>query len=365
MDAHDGQRDTKGHAGVAVLPALLAVADAGRRRPDEAALLTALVVGYEIGVRAGIAAHALAADYHSSGSWNALAAAAVAARQLGLDGAATRHALGVAEYHAPQGFMMRCIDHPAMVKDGSGWGAMTGVAAAYLAADGFSAPPPADVEAPAVGELWADLGRRWRTLEQYFKPYPVCRWTQPPVDAALALQRQHDVPVSAIEAIEVTTFHEATRLAVRRPRTTEEAQYSLPWPVAAALVRGRLGTAEVSEPFDDPDILRLADAVEMGEDDDMNRQFPGQRLARVALRLADGRRLTSPVMQARGDPETPLTTDELAAKFHGLADPVLGPALAAAVEAAVLGGEADGGWVDLVLGAAGEDAAGRARAASA
>ena len=134
--------------------------------------------------------------------------------------------------------------------------------------------------------------------------------------------------------------------AVRRPQTTEEAQYSLPYPVAAALVRGRLGAAEVTAPFDDPDILRLADAIEMGEDEDMNRVFPAQRLAQVALRLVDGRRLASSVVPARGDPEEPLSTEELAAKFHDLADPVLGPVSAAAIEAAVFGPDADAGWVD-------------------
>jgi 2-methylcitrate dehydratase PrpD len=319
------------------------------RRPDGGELLAALVVGYEIGVRAGIAAHTLAADYHSSGSWNALAAAAVAARLLGLDAAATKHALGVAEYHAPQGFMMRCIDHPAMVKDGSGWGAMTGISAAYLAADGFSGPPAAEVRNSAVAGLWDDLGTTWRTSEQYFKPYPVCRWAQPPVEAAVTLQREHDIPAAAIAAVEVITFHEATRLAVRHPANTEEAQYSLPYPVAAALVRGHLGAAEVTAPFDDADILRLAEVVEMAEDDEMNRVFPGQRLAKVALRLADGRRLESPVVPARGDPEDPLTTAELVDKLRAFMDPVAGPASAAAIEASVSGG--DGDWVERVLAA--------------
>ena len=167
------------------------------------------------------------------------------------------------------------------------------------------------------------------------------------VEAAVELQRRHGVDAAAIAAVEVTTFHEATRLAVRRPRDTEEAQYSLPYPVAAALVRGGLGPGEVSGPFDDADVLRLAEAIEMGEDGEMNRVFPGQRLARVALRLSDGRRLESPITQARGDPETPLSTDELIAKFHAFADPVIGADGAAAVEAAVFAD--DDGWVEPVL----------------
>jgi 2-methylcitrate dehydratase PrpD len=126
FDAHDGHALTKGHAGVAIMPALLAVADAEGLLEDGAldgeALLTGLVLGYEIATRAGIALHASASDYHTSGAWNSLGCAAVAARLLGLDGERTRHALGIAEYYGPRSQMMRCIDHPTMVKDGSGWG---------------------------------------------------------------------------------------------------------------------------------------------------------------------------------------------------------------------------------------------------
>ena len=126
FDAHDGHPLTKGHAGVAVLPALFAVADA-EGGGDGRDLLVALVLGYEVAIRAGIALHASVPDYHTSGAWNALGCAAVAARLLGLSADATRHALGIAEYHGPRSQMMRCIDHPTMVKDGSGWGAFAGV----------------------------------------------------------------------------------------------------------------------------------------------------------------------------------------------------------------------------------------------
>ena len=77
-DAHDGHNLTKGHAGVAILPALAAVADAGRRIEGRE-FLTTLVVGYEIATRAGMALHATVTDYHTSGAWNALGCAAVAA----------------------------------------------------------------------------------------------------------------------------------------------------------------------------------------------------------------------------------------------------------------------------------------------
>ena len=141
FDAHDGHRLTKGHAGVAVLPALLAFAE--QKPIDGREFITSLVLGYEIATRAGMALHATARDYHTSGAWNALGCAAIGARLLGLGADATRHALGIAEYHGPRSQMMRCIDHPTMVKDGSGFGAPVKPSAARQAAETpASAPKP-------------------------------------------------------------------------------------------------------------------------------------------------------------------------------------------------------------------------------
>lgn len=343
IDAHDGHPLAKGHAGVAVLPALIALIDAGNEAVDGTELLSCLVVGYEVGTRAAIALHQTACDYHSSGAWNAVACAAVGARRLGLDGAATREALGIAEYHGPRAQMMRCIDHPTMLKDSSGWGAMAGVSAALLAADGFTGAPALTIEAPEVAELWADLGRRHRILEHYFKPYPVCRWAQPAVEAALSLCREHDFTLAgpgasrAIERIEVETFHEATRLATRQPQSTEQAQYSLPFAVAAAVCRGRLGAEEVTSRavLQDSEIARLCRSMVLKEDPDLDARFPGERYARVRLVRRDGPPLGSPLTPARGDPERPLTDAELVDKYRTLSEPVLGRARAAALQQAI------------------------------
>ena len=323
VDAHDGHPLTKGHAGAAVLPGLLAVADAGALPLDGRDLLTTLVVGYEVALRAGIALHATAPDYHTSGAWNALGVAAVANRLWRLDERHLRAALGIAEYHGPRSQMMRCIDHPTMLKDGSGWGAMTGVSAAELARTGFTGAPAVTVEGEEVGEIWGDVGSRWRILELYFKPYPVCRWAQPAIEAALQAG-ERTVP-EEVDAIEVRTFHEATRLAAAAPATTEEAQYSLPFPVAVALVRGRVAAADVDgAALSDPAVLALSRRVRLVEDTSLSARFPAERLAQVTLRLRDGSTRVSDVLPARGMPEDPLTDVELAAKFQELAEPVLG-----------------------------------------
>ncbi|EKV31873.1 Immune-responsive protein 1 [Caenispirillum salinarum AK4] len=336
FDAHDGHRLTKGHAGVAILPALLAYVDHGIPVTGRE-FLTSIVVGYEIATRAGIALHATAADYHTSGAWNAVACAALGARLMGLDAERTRHALGIAEYHGPRSPMMRCIDHPTMVKDGSGWGALAGVSAAYLAAEAFTGAPAATVEDPAQADLWRDLGTRWRILDQYLKPYPVCRWAQPAVEAALALQRQAGLTANAITAVRIHTFHQATRLAARAPETTEAAQYSTPFPVAAALVRGRVGADEITgDGLSDPNILRLSMATELVDDPDMSRRFPAERWARAALQRADGHWIEGEARTARGDPEAPLDSAEITRKFRALAHPTLGHERTALLEADIV-----------------------------
>ena len=330
VDAHDGHPLTKGHAGAAVFPALLALADSGDGELDGRELLTALVIGYEVALRAGIALHATAPDYHTSGAWNALGVAAVANRLWRCDEQHLRESLGIAEYHGPRGQMMRCIDHPTMLKDGSGWGAMTGVSAAQLALAGFTGSPAATVESADVASLWSDFGERWRIAEMYFKPHPTCRWAQPAIEAALEVAA--GIPPDEVEEIEVQTFHEGTRLAVQAPASTEEAQYSLPFPVAVALVRGRVTPSDLDgAALSDQAVLALSHRVRLVEDRSLSERFPAERLARVTLRLRDGTTRTSGTVPARGAPEAPLTDGEIAAKFHELADPVLG-ARADAVE---------------------------------
>jgi 2-methylcitrate dehydratase PrpD len=321
FDAHDGHALTKGHAGVAVLPALLAVIDAGGLQTSGRDFLTCLVLGYEIATRAGMALHASACDYHTSGAWNSLACAAIAARLLRLSPAETREALGIAEYHGPRSQMMRCIDFPTMLKDGSGWGALSGLSAAYLAQDGFTGAPAVTLEDAKQAEIWGNLGQRWRILEQYFKPYPVCRWAQPAVEAVHGLMQAHGLAAADLRRVEIHTFHAGIRLASVAPRTTEEAQYSLPFPVAAMILRGRIGADEITGPgLSDPAILAMSRSLVLTEDAGFTARLPAERLAVAAIETTDGRHLTSAPTTARGDPASPLSDAAILAKFHALSE---------------------------------------------
>lgn len=325
FDAHDGHVLTKGHTGVAVLPAALAAIDRRRRPVSGRAFLATLVVGYEIGIRAGIASHRTASDYFTSGSWNCIAAAAAAARHSDTDHARLGHAFGIAEFSSPRGLMMRCIDEPTMVKDASCWGAQIGMQSVELARLGFTATRPEAIVDHAVDDLWSDLGSRWRIHEQYIKAYPVCRWAQPAIEAARWCAHQPEFSLDRIERIAVATFTAGCRLAHPRPGSTEEAQYSLPFPVAAMLVHGDLGPERISPAgLADPRVLALAAKIDLVEDATANARFPQERWASVRIEFSDGRSITSPSTRARGDADEPLTPAELDAKWDELVPPVLG-----------------------------------------
>ena len=324
IDAHDGFRPAKGHAGCSLLPALLAALMARDGFLDEEELLCCLIIGYEIGSRAAMALHASVSDYHTSGAWGAIAVAAVTARVEKLSDDALWHAMGIAEYHGPRSQMMRVIDFTTMLKDGSGWGSCAGLSATALARRGFTGAPAICIAADEVAHFWQDLGSEWLIMQQYFKPWAVCRWAQPAMQAVLDILPQiEDVSAlpAAIEAIHMEVFHEALRLATPHPQSEDEAQYSLCWPVAALLIaqaEGRkLGIYDVSsKALARADIHALADKITLAEEPEFNAVFPEQRWARVTLTLLDGRTYTALARQTKGDPETPLTYSELEEKFE-------------------------------------------------
>ena len=306
IDAHDGMKMTKGHAGSIILPSLIALLETSGRDYDDEELMTCL-------------------------AWAAVGVAALGARILGLDDQHMEEAIGIAEYNGPRSQMMRAIDYPTMVKDGAGWGAMAGVSAALLAKQGFTGAPAITVTTPDLGKHWGDLGSTWHIVNQYIKPWPVCRWAQPAATAVMHVMKNSKIGEESIEKISIYSFHEAVRLATRIPRDTEEAQYSLPWSVAAAAVHGRIGAREISEPFDDPRITTLANNMDLIEDDYCNKVFPGERLARIDITTRDGAIHSSEITRATWDPETPPTDAEMTEKYHGLTDPVIGHSDAASL----------------------------------
>ena len=294
LDNDDGHRLTKGHPGAVVIPAALAVAEAAGVSCEE--FLTAVVAGYELAIRAGVRQHARWPMYHGSGSWGAVGAAVAAARLLRLDHDQFAHAVGLAEYHGPIALIMRTVAEPAMTKDGIGWGAMVGVSSAMLAQRGFTATGSELL----AGEPLDDLGTRWDLMDLYVKPYPCCRWAQPAIEAARDVRGR--TALAAIDTVTIRTFAAAAELARHRPRNTEEAQYNLTWPVAAALAHGEFDVAMALGGFDDPATTAMLERITVAVAPEFTAAFPARRLTEVSVRLADGRELSSGTVEAAGEP---------------------------------------------------------------
>ena len=326
LDLDDGHRMAMGHPGAAVIPAALAIAETTGATGRE--FLAAVVAGYDVAVRASVARVPWYKDrMYSSGIWGVFGAAAAAGKLLGLDETTLQSAIGNAASHGafPPGGLQ--ANH-SMVKEVIGWAGMTGCAAALLAQQGFLGPE--DVMDYSgrwdTGQLVEGLGDpdRYAILSTYFKPHAVCRWAHSSVDAVLDLAGRHDLKPAEIESILVETFHEVTRLVNYTPRNAIAAQFSIPFALAVALLHGRIAPEDVSEDnLQKPEILKLARKVEVVVDPEINSQFPAKTIARVTMHTGRGAFRTT-VEYPRGNPENPLSDDDLRAKFRSLTMQIVG-----------------------------------------
>jgi len=301
LDFDDGHRLVSGHPGAVVIPAALAAAQ--RAGASRAETLAAILLGYEVAIRAGLELHARSDSfhYHATGAWGSIGAAAAAARLFGLDTGQIAHALGLAEYHAPIALVMRSAAEPAMTKDGCAWGAYVGVSSALLVEHGFTATSSRFADDRSAHD---DLGREWRVEQIYVKPFPCCRWTHAALEAACALKRDHRIRADDIRQVVVRTFAAADELGKGTVTNSEEAQYSVAWPVAAALVRGDFGVEHSVEPgILDPAVAALRERVELVVDKTFSDAYPARRFAEVLLRTHDDEVLRSGIFEPRGEPE--------------------------------------------------------------
>jgi len=339
IDIDDCGLYTKGHPGAQLFPTALAVAES--RELGGAAVLTGLIVGYEVAHRAARIWHATHEVYQACGAWGSVACAAVAAHLMGLSVNETGQALGIAEYHAPNLPMMRDIDHPAMVKHGIGWGAMNGIVSAQLASRGFTGIPSLFGFA-AYSDWVADIGQNYIVEEGLArKGYACCAWVHAALKAAELLLEAHDLRVDDVAHIRVETFHEAFCLGAKLPTTTEEAQFNVAWPLAALLVDGEVGPEQMLEhAFGDPRLRALAERIEVVETEELNELYRlathadprGKYASRVTIELRDGRVLDSGMVEGEINyPQRCWDEAGLGRKFRWLAAHVLDATRADAV----------------------------------
>ena len=296
---------TWGHPGAQVLAASLALAE--KLGADGPAMLAATVVGYEVMFRAGRCWHDLhMPEYRACGTWGSIGCAAIGANLLRLTPLQTRHALGIAEYDTPTLPMLQAVVEPAMVKHGIGIGALNGLLSAELAARGFTGTRSLLTLEQYDGWV-GDLGSHYvLPYGMSWKEYSCCLWAHTPLLAVDRLRASHRFGAGDVRRIIVEIYPDALQLQVVHPATTEEAQFSIAWPIAALLVDGEVATEQVSdERTADATLHDLAAKVEFVASDELqklyvlseNGQPGGMDAARVTIELNDGRVLESGLVE--------------------------------------------------------------------
>ncbi|MDA7847906.1 hypothetical protein N8972_00255 [Sulfurospirillum sp.] len=136
---------------------------------------------------------------------------------------------------------------------------------------------------------WENLSEKFEIKRQYFKPYPVCRWAQPSIEAIMFLYKEHTIDVSQIKSVTVETFYEASRLNNKMPKTTEEAQYALKYPIVITLLKEDLTKKIIKNDFImNEKTKKLFEKVKIKELGEFNEQFPAKRLAKIKIEMNDG-----------------------------------------------------------------------------
>ncbi len=327
LDMDDGSmglpghfRVHRGHPGGIVVPAALAVAQ--RRKATGKAFLAAVVAGYEVSLATAwmIGKTVLASKTGCYG------AAAAAAKLFGLSADRAIQTFNVVSAHCPDTSYAHIWTRIDMSKEAPGWAAFTAVMAARAAQAGFRATPGFFDWPDQDGTPVASLGREWEILGIYFKRYSACRHAHAPLDGVFQLARDHGIEPGAVAKVVVgCAAAKGFQMSNRRPANIWQAQYSIPFLVATALLKGKAGPAEVGgASLRDPAVLGLAERVELVVEEDVVRLQPGAFAGRVRIRTTGGTEYETFVERPRGDPENPFSDDELRAKFDELTVPVVG-----------------------------------------
>ena len=342
------------HASASAVPVVLGVGQRERVTGREA--LAAYLVGVETASRIGQAAHSgfHQRGFHPTGLVGVFGATLAVGRLTGMSAAQIAHAQGIA-LSMGAGSLEFLEDGAWTKRMHPGWAASSAVTACALARGGFAGPGRAyegrfglfnaylgAQHAADLAQCTAGLGQTWEMLNVALKPYPACHFNHAFADAALELRRAHAFAPEDIESITARIGAGQTAVvcepehAKRRPRNSYEAQFSVHYTLACALVRGQFTLAELGdEALADPRIHALMQKT--GYEIDPQSAFPRYYSGEVVLRLKDGRELRHREAENRGSDARPLSETEIVTKFHANAQRVTNASRAGRVVDAVLG----------------------------
>ncbi|MDA0264021.1 MAG: MmgE/PrpD family protein [Chloroflexi bacterium] len=352
VEMDDVHNESVLHAGVTAYPTALAMADIADVNGKD--FIAAVVAGYDVIYRLGRAfkgAELYARGYHPTAISGTFGAAAISARLLGLQGDPFLHALGIAgsqaagsqEYLANGAWTKRF--HP-------GWAAHSGIVAGLLARSGFIGPTTifegrdSSLKAysadPDTSRMLEDLGQTYLITGTSIKPHTCCRFKQGPIDCLLDLRRTYGIDPMDVAEVRCGVLSAGMSLvsepieAKRNPRTVVDMQFSMPFGAAVALTLGRASLDEYQlGTLENPQVKHVMQRVHCVTDPKLDALAPRQMAAWAEVDTNDGRTLRSDVGYPKGDPEYPVTWDEMKDKFRLLSASVISPERQAEIITAV------------------------------
>lgn len=325
LEMDEGNRFSRGHPAIHVIPAALALAQ--HRGADTAAFLSAIVAGYEVGSRIGAAAR-LRGTMHPHGTWGTIGAAAACARVAGEAHTAMHSAINISASLTTATSKRTMLEGGLVRNTYAGMANRNGLLAYQLACSGFTGERDGvaslmrdiisdhfDTEAVVAG-----LGDQWHLMQNYFKLHSCCRFNHGTLDAIDQLAARGALPdAEQISAIAVTSYAYAAELDDPAPHNTLGAKFSVPFAVATRIVHGSSGLRSFSQDaVQNPRVRSLAARVSITEDPAMTRRLPLERPARVVITLRGGTMVEAEVGANRGDDALPYSRDELRGKFLDL-----------------------------------------------
>ncbi|WP_417209789.1 MmgE/PrpD family protein [Antarctobacter sp.] len=317
------------HAGISVLPAAIAAAEIAGRPVSGREFYTAVAAGLELMCRIGVATNIglIQAGYIYSALLSYFGATVAAAKVLGLNAADTQNALGIAFTQA-SGTHQVTRDGALTKRMQPGFGARAALVAVTMARKNIRGAQGVFEGIDGLNRIYlqdeldsdilrAGLGETWHYVDLSYKPYPCCRMNHTAIDAALALREKPGFDLNAITAVTANINSQGnqavgTPLDIRRaPGNVVQAQFSICYTIACALVQGRVGLSDFTpEAITRPEILAVAAKVTPVVDAELERSM-GRNVtpARVEIEIGD-KRLSEQVLEAKGNFKTPMTEAE-------------------------------------------------------
>jgi 2-methylcitrate dehydratase PrpD len=339
IELDDGYRHGSAHCGCVVVPAVLATAY--QRRAGGAAVIEAIVAGYETNIALARACHPdlRQRGFHPTSAVGPFGAAMATAKLRGLPAERFGDALGIAASSAAGLFAF--VNGGADIKRlHAGHAAREGLQAALLAEQGVEGPPGVIEARDGFMQAFA-LGRteRARPIELppdvpfgitdcYIKPYACCRHIQPAVEALVDLLAAENIATGDVQRVDVETYRIAAEHAHTGWDDFASAQLSFPYLMSVALRYRGIKLEHFADAVrHDPVFEQYARKLNVTAPAEIDRLYPQLRPARVTVTAA-GRTFTRQADEALGSRQVPLDDAGLKAKFHGLVAPVLGDARA-------------------------------------